>query len=85
MLLRLLPIFLLAAAFALEVEDDSADPAPLEVADRPRGERADGQLPRPRPRPGGGSGFGSFLSGMKHMWRVAALPGTGIVTVLVHD
>merc|ERR1712050_152914 len=63
-----LPILLIAAVAALEVEDSpDQDQAPLEVADdRPRGERADGELPpqrRPRPRPGG-SGFGSFLSGL---------------------
>jgi len=68
MLVRLLPILLIAAVAALEVEDSpDQDQAPLEVADdRPRGERADGELPpqrRPRPRPGG-SGFGSFLSGL---------------------
>lgn len=36
------------------------------LEDRPRGERADDELPPPRrqrPRPGSGSGFGSFLSG----------------------
>lgn len=63
MLLRLLPIFLIAVA-ALEVEETQTT---TEVDDRPRGERADGQLApprRPRPRPGNGSGFGSFLSGL---------------------
>ena len=63
MLLRLLPLLLVTVA-AVDVEDA---PAPSAVDERPREERADGQLPqrRPRPRPGGGSGFGSFLSGMK--------------------
>jgi len=63
MLLRVLPIFLIAVA-ALEVEESQA---PVEVNDRPREDRADGQSPpprRPRPRPGSGSGFGSFLSGL---------------------
>jgi len=63
MFFRVLPIFLLAVA-ALEVEETQA---PAEVDDRPRGERADGQLPpprRPQRRPGGGTGFGSFLSGL---------------------
>jgi len=62
MLLRLLPILLVTVA-AVDVEDA---PAPSAVDERPREERADGQLPqrRPRPRPGGGSGFGSFLSGL---------------------
>jgi len=67
-LLTLLLVSVLAQDAAPDSKDSQSQPdgETVSLEDRPRGERADDELPPPRrqrPRPGSGSGFGSFLSG----------------------